>query len=70
MVNVDGKYIFNIKNPVNEKVEISDESVVSDNVEGHGIGLPNVRNAVEKYSGDFVISCNEKEFVAVVMLKQ
>jgi len=70
MVNADGKYIFNIKNPVREKVEIEDNSVVTKSFEGHGIGLINVRSAVEKYNGDFAISCDENEFVAVVMVKQ
>lgn len=70
MVNADSKYIFNIKNPVPEKVEIEDNNIVSKDCKEHGIGLLNVRSTVEKYNGDFVISCNEKEFVAVVMLKQ
>ena len=70
MVNADGKYIFNIKNPVIEKVEIEDNSVVTKSLEGHGIGLINVRSAVEKYNGDFAISCDENEFVAVVMVMQ
>ena len=70
MVNADGKYIFNIKNPVIEKVEIEDNSVVTKSSEGQGIGLINVRSAVEKYNGDFAISCDENEFVAVVMVMQ
>ena len=40
----------------------------SEATEGHGIGLSNVENVVRKYGGDFAISCDDKEFVAVVMI--
>lgn len=34
----------------------------------HGIGLSNVKAVVDKYGGDFVISCDSEKFQAVVML--
>lgn len=34
----------------------------------HGIGLLNVKAVVNKYGGDMVLSCDENEFKAVVIL--
>ena len=34
----------------------------------HGVGLMNVKAVVDKYGGDFAISCDEEKFQAVVML--
>ena len=34
----------------------------------HGIGLLNVKAVVDKYGGDMVLSCDENEFKAVVIL--
>ena len=48
--------------------KIKGNEVQSEVTEGHGIGLSNVENVVRKYGGDFAISCDDKEFVAVVMI--
>ncbi len=34
----------------------------------YGVGLMNVKAVVDKYGGDFAISCDEEKFQAVVML--
>lgn len=34
----------------------------------HGVGLMNVKAVVDKYGGDFAISCDQEKFQAVVML--
>ena len=34
----------------------------------HGVGLMNVKAVVDKYGGDFAVSCDEKKFRAVVIL--
>lgn len=57
LVQEDGKLIFSVRNPVAEKVEVTE-----------GIGLMNVKAVVDKYGGDFAISCDEEKFQAVVML--
>ena len=63
LVQEGGKIIFSVKNPVLEKVQITDS-----NGGMHGIGLSNVKAVVDKYGGDFVISCDSEKFQAVVML--
>lgn len=68
LVQEGGKIIFSVKNPVLEKVQITDGIVLDSNGGMHGIGLSNVKAVVDKYGGDFVISCDSEKFQAVVML--
>lgn len=68
LVQEGGKIIFSVKNPVVEKVQITDGIVLDSNGGMHGIGLSNVKAVVDKYGGDFVISCDSEKFQAVVML--
>lgn len=58
----------NTNHPVVEKVQITDGIVLDSNGGMHGIGLSNVKAVVDKYGGDFVISCDSEKFQAVVML--
>ena len=67
-VERDERVILNIRNPVTQRVDIQDNKVTTPSREGHGIGLSNVESAVERYDGSFAISCDDKEFVAVVMI--
>lgn len=57
LVQEDGKLIFSVRNSVVEKVEAIE-----------GTGLSNVKAVVDKYGGDFAVSCDEEKFQAVVML--
>lgn len=57
LVQEGGKLIFSVRNPVAEKVEVTE-----------GTGLLNVKAVVDKYGGDFAVSCDEEKFQAVVML--
>ena len=57
LVQEGGKLIFSVRNPVAEKVEVVE-----------GTGLSNVKDVVDKYEGDFAVSCDEERFQAVVML--
>lgn len=68
LVQEGGKLIFSVKNPVVEKVQVT-EGIVLDSGGGmHGVGLMNVKAVVDKYGGDFAISCDEEKFQAVVMM--
>ncbi|MBR4342378.1 MAG: GHKL domain-containing protein [Lachnospiraceae bacterium] len=51
-----------------QKVEIEENRGQRSSKDGHGIGLSNVQGVVEKCDGNFAISCDEKEFVAVVII--
>ena len=68
LVEKDSKMIFTVRNPVVQKVEITDNKIKGTSIDGHGIGLSNVESVVEKYGGTFAISCDEKEFTAVAMI--
>ncbi len=68
MVEKGSGFMLTVRNPVREKVEITDNKVQSEPSDGHGIGLLNVEKTVRKYGGDFAISCDDKEFIAVVMI--
>lgn len=57
LVQEDGKLIFSVRNPVAEKVQITEST-----------GLSNVKAVADKYGGDFAVSCDEEKFQAVVML--
>lgn len=67
-IEKDGSLILTVRNPVCERVEIEDNKVIKPVMDGHGIGLKNVEAVVEKNNGSFAISCDDKEFVAVVMI--
>lgn len=62
------KLIFAVRNLVTEKVEIENDTIKSKRGDHHGIGLLNVKAVVDKYGGDMVLSCDENEFKAVVIL--
>lgn len=49
-------------------VEIENDTIKSKRGDHHGIGLLNVKAVVDKYGGDMVLSCDENEFKAVVIL--
>lgn len=68
LVYENEKVIFSVKNPVLEKVEIVDNMVQKVSGGIHGIGLTNVKTVVDKYDGELVLFCDDKEFQAVVML--
>lgn len=57
LVQEGGKLIFSVRNPVVEKVQVTE-----------GTGLSNVKAVVDKYGGDFAVSCDMEKFQAVVML--
>jgi len=60
--------IFSVKNPVAEEVRVTDGIILDSNGGMHEVGLMNVKAMVDKYGGDFVISCDGDKFQAVVML--
>ena len=69
LADMDGEMVITIQNPVIEAVQIDENNdVVHKSEEGHGIGLSNVMETVEKYGGSFVISCDENEFTAVAII--
>ena len=57
LVQEGGKLIFSVRNPVAEKVEVTEST-----------GLSNVKAVADKYGGDFAVSCDAEKFQAVVML--
>ena len=67
-VEKDSRLILTVRNPVVQRVDITDNKVKGAQKDGHGIGLSNVESAVEKYGGTFAISCDEKEFTAVAII--
>ena len=57
--------IIQIANPVEKDVQIHNNSVetTKDDKSSHGIGLHNIMRTVDKYNGEFSISCENKQFV-------
>ena len=68
MAYMDSEMIISVQNPVYRKVIIENNEVADKKIDGHGIGLVNVRETVEKYDGSFAISCDENEFTVVVII--
>ena len=68
LVYENGKLILSVRNPVSAKVDIIDDAVPKKKNDSHGIGLLNVKSVVDKYEGDMVLSCDDKEFKAVVII--
>ena len=67
-VEKEGTLVLTVRNPISRRVDIEDNRVVNPEHDGQGIGLLNVETVAEKNGGSFVISCDENEFVAVVMI--
>lgn len=68
LVQEGGKMIFSVKNPVAEKVQAAGSIVLDSGGGMHGVGLINVKAVVDKYGGDFAISCDSEKFQTVVMI--
>ena len=68
LVQEGGKMTLSVKNPVAENVQVTDGIVLDSCGEMYGIGLMNVKAVVDKYGGDFAVSCDGEKFQAVVML--
>ncbi len=69
LARVEQEVIFTVQNPVVDKVQIDDNNEVQGTFEdGHGIGLINVRDTVERYGGNLVISCDDEKFIATVVI--
>lgn len=68
LVQEGGKLIFSVKNPVAEKVQATEGTAQDSDGGMHGIGLMNVKAVVDKYGGDFAISCDGDKFCAVAIL--
>ncbi|MBQ6120095.1 MAG: GHKL domain-containing protein [Clostridia bacterium] len=70
--NVRNGYLtLSFVNPVNAKVPIKNNRIrtTKSDTRNHGIGLRNVERTAAKYNGQFLLSCDEKEFSADVSLK-
>ena len=70
--NVRNGYLaLSLANPVNEKVVIKNNRIktTKSDARNHGIGLRNVERTAEKYGGQLLLTCDEKEFCADVSLK-
>ena len=67
----NGFLALSVVNPVNEKVIVKNNRVKTSksDARNHGIGLRNVERTAEKYNGQLLLSCDEKEFSADVSLK-
>ena len=62
---------IDIVNPVSEDIKIINNVVETSKSDKniHGIGLYNIRRTIEKYDGEFDISCNNKMFVMNIAFK-
>ena len=67
-VEKGSRLVLTVRNPVVQKVAITNNKVLGTQKDGHGIGLSNVESVVEKYGGTFAIFSDEKEFTAVAMI--
>ena len=65
----DGVLTISVVNPVAGPVEIKGNRIKTTKGANHGIGLKNVDDAVKKYGGTMLLSCDEKEFTADAAMK-
>ncbi len=56
------------KEPVTEKVKVTDGVMLDFSGGMHGIGFMNVKAVADKYGGDFAVLCDKERFQVVVML--
>ena len=68
----NGTLIIEIKNPYDGKIIIRDENkpiiASSKQSDDHGFGLKNIKNAVDKYNGELVISTDNNTFTVTILL--
>lgn len=69
--NLDNYIYINAVNPVKEKVEINNNTVITtkEDKDMHGFGLRNIQNCVEKYSGFMELNSTEYEFNVGIVIK-
>ena len=60
-----------VKNPVSHFVQIEHQCIVTSKKESeiHGLGIPNMKAIVQKYSGTFDIRCSETTFTLNIILQ-
>ena len=61
-------FVYRHESVIEELSDIENDTIKSKRGDHHGIGLLNVKAVVDKYGGDMVLSCDENEFKAVVIL--
>lgn len=61
-----------IRNPVLEQVLIKDNRIKTTKAdkENHGMGIVNISNVVNKYSGNYIFSCTNGYFTSTVIMNQ
>jgi hypothetical protein len=66
-----GLSFITISNPVNNKVEIRNNSIATSKPDkaNHGFGIYSIRKAIKKYNGNLELSCDEKIFTLNINLE-
>ena len=61
---LDGAYVISVRNRVAQDVPLTGEALpASTKAEpGHGMGLANVKSVLERYGGEYVLSCRNRWF--------
>ena len=61
---LDGAYVISVRNRVVQDVPLTGEALpASTKAEpGHGMGLANVKSVLERYGGEYVLTCRNKWF--------
>ena len=61
---LDGAYVISVRNRVAQDVPLTGEALpASTKAEpGHGMGLANVKSVLERYGGEYVLTCRNKWF--------
>ncbi|BBF44062.1 sensor histidine kinase [Lachnospiraceae bacterium KM106-2] len=68
-INTRFKYLsIEIRNGVNEKVDVHSLETTKDDSLNHGFGLENAKAIVEKYDGDIQLHCDGQIFITQILL--
>ncbi|MDD6207693.1 MAG: GHKL domain-containing protein [Clostridiales bacterium] len=70
MLKEEGQIVMSVKNPVLENVVIQKNHITTTKKDqnDHGIGLENVKEAVEKYDGILSMQCRNGEFIFTAVI--
>ncbi len=72
MSNNDKSVDLSVKNTVDRKIDVSKSEIKSTKTDfyNHGYGLRNIKAIIEKYNGNMILYCDDKQFTITVTLKK
>lgn len=67
--NTKGTVVITIKNPAEKDVDVDRLTSTKNDHSSHGFGILSIRSIAEKYYGEVIFACSEREFTSTVVMR-